>query len=118
MAANSALRRGFKMVETKTSFNKTEATTYMAVIKESKRDLRERYGVRRIGIFGSYAKNKQRRKSDIDILVEFEKEIDLFDFLDVKDFLEKILKKKVDLVMKTALKPNIGKRILKEVRYV
>jgi hypothetical protein len=106
------------MAETKTSFNKTEATTYMAVIKKSKRDLRERYGVRRIGIFGSYAKNKQHRKSDIDILVEFEKEIDLFDFLDVKDFLEKILKKRVDLVMKTALKPNIGKRILKEVRYV
>lgn len=106
------------MVETKTSSNKIEAAAFIAVIKESKRDLREKYGVRRIGIFGSYARNMQHKKSDIDILVEFEKDIDLFDFLDVKDFLENILKIKVDLVMKTALKPNIGKRILKEVRYV
>ncbi len=106
------------MTETKTSINKTEAAAYIAVIKKSKGDLREKYGVRRIGIFGSYAKDKQHRKSDIDILVEFEKDIDLFDFLDVKGFLENILKKRVDLVMKTALKPNIGKRILKEVRYV
>ena len=106
------------MVETKTSSNKIEAAAFIAVIKESKRDLREKYGVRRIGIFGSYARNMQHKKSDIDILVEFEKDIDLFDFLDVKGFLEDILKIKVDLVMKTALKPNIGKRILKEVRYV
>ena len=106
------------MIETKTSINKTETAAYIAVIKKSKRDLREKYGVRRIGIFGSYAKDKQHRKSDIDILVEFKKDIDLFDFIDVKGYLENILKKRVDLVMKTALKPNIGKRILKEVRYV
>ena len=106
------------MVETKTSINKLETATFIGVIKERKRDLRKNYGVRRIGIFGSYARNMQHEKSDIDILVEFEKDIDLFDFLDVKGFLENILKKKVDLVMKTALKPNIGKRILKEVRYV
>lgn len=106
------------MVETKTSSNQIETAAFIGVIKESKRDLREKYGVRRIGIFGSYARNMQRKKSDIDILVEFEKDIDLFDFLDVKGFLENILKIKVDLVMKTALKPNIGKRILKEVRYV
>lgn len=106
------------MAGTKTSKKKTEAAAYIAVIKKSKRDLMEKYGVRRIGIFGSYLTNRQHRKSDIDILVEFKKDIDLFDFLDVKSFLENILKKRVDIVMKPALKPYIGKRILKEVRYV
>ncbi|MBU1180771.1 MAG: nucleotidyltransferase domain-containing protein, partial [Proteobacteria bacterium] len=61
---------------------------------------------------------KQSKRSDIDILVAFNRDIDLFDFLDLREFLESQLSLKVDLVMESALKPAIGKRILSEVEYV
>ena len=76
------------------------------------------YGVQRLGLFGSYVREKQRKKSDIDILVAFNRDIDLFEFLDLREFLESKLSIKVDLVMESALKPAIGKRILSEVEYV
>jgi hypothetical protein len=76
------------------------------------------YGVQRLGLFGSYVKGRQGKKSDIDILVTFSRDIDLFDFLDLREFLEGRLNAKVDLVMESALKPAIGKRNLSEVEYV
>jgi predicted nucleotidyltransferase len=88
------------------------------IIKSSKPDLEARYGVKRVGLFGSYVRNRQRKKSDIDLLVTFDREIDLFDFLDLREFLEIRLHHKVDLVMESALKPAIGRRILAEVEYV
>ena len=87
-------------------------------LEKHKEKLKEIYGVKEIGIFGSYISGKQRKQGDIDILVEFEKEIDFFVFLDLKDELENLLNLKVDLVMKSALKPGIGEQILKEVLYV
>ena len=77
-----------------------------------------RYGVSRLGLFGSYVKNQQRKKSDVDILVQFNRDIDLFDFIDLREYLENQLNTRVDLVMESALKPNLGKRILAEVEYV
>jgi len=56
--------------------------------------------------------------SDIDILVSFDRDIDLFEFIDLREFLEEKLQAKVDLVMSSALKPSVGRRILKEVQYV
>jgi len=88
------------------------------IIKISKPEIESRYGVRQLGLFGSYVRDQQRKKSDIDILVSFSRDIDLFDFLDLKEFLEARLHHKVDLVMASALKPAIGKRILSEVEYV
>lgn len=87
-------------------------------IRKSKPDLETQYGVQRVGLFGSYVKGQERKKSDIDILVAFSRDIDLFDFLDLREFLEDRLNSKVDLVMESALKPAIGKRILSEVEYV
>lgn len=88
------------------------------IIRRSKPEIEARYGVRRLGLFGSYVRGEQRKRSDIDILVSFSCDIDLFDFLDLKEFLEARLHHKVDLVMETALKPATGKRILVEVEYV
>lgn len=88
------------------------------IIKSSKSEMESRYGVRQVGLFGSYVKERQRKKSDIDILVSFSRDIDLFDFLDLREYLENKLSAKVDLVMASALKPAIGKRILAEVEYV
>ncbi len=88
------------------------------IIRNSKAEMESHYGVKRIGLFGSYVRNKQRKKSDIDILVSFNRDIDLFEFLDLREYLEIQLHAKVDLVMESALKPSIGKRILSEVEYV
>jgi predicted nucleotidyltransferase len=77
----------------------------------------EQYGVETLGVFGSYTRGEQTKKSDIDILVTFREDAHpgLFEFLDLEEFLAKKLGLKVDLVSKDALKPYIGKRILEEV---
>ncbi len=88
------------------------------ILKDNKIQLNKMFEVKEIGVFGSYIKNEQTKKSDLDILVEFESSIDFFDYIELEEHLTKILGIKVDLVMKKALKPNIGKNILKEVVYV
>ncbi len=87
-------------------------------IKKNKTLLREKFSVKRIGLFGSYIRGEQKRTSDLDILVEFQKPIGFFIFLDLEEYLSKILKVKIDLVSKKALKPHIGQHILKEIEFV
>jgi uncharacterized protein len=95
-----------------------EKKEIIKIIRNSKPEMESHYGVQRLGLFGSYVREKQRKKSDIDILVTFNRDIDLFDFLELREYLEGQLSIKVDLVMESALKPAIGKRILSEVEYV
>jgi hypothetical protein len=85
------------------------------ILKENKPILAERFKVKEIGIFGSLVRGEEKRKSDGDILVEFYKPIGFFKFLELEEYLEKIVGRKVDLVSKKALKPRIGKHILDEV---
>ena len=87
-------------------------------LRELKPLLRERYKVSEIGVFGSYVRGEQRKGSDLDILVDFYETPDLWGVVEMKDFLSRVLKVKVDLVMKSALKPSIRERILKEVVYL
>ena len=88
------------------------------ILNKNKIQFQKSFKVKEIGIFGSYIKNEQTKKSDLDILVEFESPIDFFDYLELEEYLTDLLGVKVDLVMKKALKPNIGRNILKEVIYV
>ena len=88
------------------------------VLRRCKGELRERFKVGVIGVFGSYVRGMQRKGSDVDVLVEFEEPIGLFDFMDLEEYLSDLLGVKVDLVSKKALKPNIGECILREVVYV
>jgi predicted nucleotidyltransferase len=99
----------------------------MPTIKETKRQLellkpvlKERFQVETIGIFGSYTRGEQKKKSDIDILVTFTEpnNIDLIDFIELKQFLTRKLKTKVDLVEKDSLKHRIKDKILQETIYV
>ena len=88
-----------------------------ARLERLKPTLKEKFEVETIGIFGSYTRGEQSKKSDVDILVEFSEdaEVGFFKFLDLEEFLARKLGVKVDLVTKNALKPYIGKRILQEV---
>jgi predicted nucleotidyltransferase len=88
------------------------------ILKSHKEELGSKYGVKEIGIFGSYVKEEQKEASDVDILVDFEKALGLLEFVGLKNYLSDILGVQVDLVMRKALKPNIGRRILGEVVYV
>ncbi|MEM1507006.1 MAG: nucleotidyltransferase family protein [Thermoproteota archaeon] len=88
------------------------------VLSEHKDELRERFKVKEIGIFGSFVRGEQRKRSDIDILIEFEEPPSLFEFMDLEDYLSKLLGLKVDLVTRDALKPRIGEHILREVVYL
>lgn len=88
------------------------------ILNKNKIQFLKMFKVKEIGIFGSYLKNEQTNKSDLDILVEFEGQVDFFDYLELEEYLTDLLGIKVDLVMKKALKPNIGRNILKEVIYV
>ena len=88
------------------------------IMNEHKPILEERFKVNSIGIFGSYVRKSQKEKSDIDVLVGFYETIDLFDFVELEDFLREILSVKVDVVMKETLKPRIKDRILKETVYI
>ena len=78
-------------------------------------ELRRRFRVREIGIFGSFVRGEERRGSDIDVLVDFEEPIGIFTFLELEEYLGEVLGIRVDLVSRKALKPHIGKRILTEV---
>ncbi len=84
------------------------------ILKRHKKELKEKFCVKNLAIFGSYVRGTQTEKSDIDILVEFEKPITLIQFIKLENYLSQLLGLKVDLVMKSSLKPYIRKQVLKE----
>jgi uncharacterized protein len=95
-----------------------EKSQIKKTLREQKDTLLTEYGVREIGLFGSLAKGMNSPSSDIDILIDFYKSVDLFTFIDLKNHLSELLDANVDLVMKNGLKPRIGERILSEVEYI
>ena len=90
------------------------------IIIQCKPRLQERYQVIQLGISGSYVRGEQTETSDLDVLVEFAPEArsGLLKFCKLENDLSDLLGLKVDLIMKTGLKPNIGERILQEVIYL
>ena len=83
-------------------------------------ELKEKYKIKEIGIFGSYIKGNQKLESDLDILVEFKKnsKLSLIDLIGIEIELSDLLGVKVDLVEKKSLKPYIGRKILQKVVYL
>lgn len=87
------------------------------ILKEHKDELKLKYGIREIGIFGSYVRGEEKYSSDIDILVDFDPDVrlSLLDFIELEIYLSDLLGIKVDLVDKQALKPKIGRQVLNEL---
>jgi predicted nucleotidyltransferase len=86
-------------------------------LRELKPILLKDYSVKKIGIFGSFSDNSFSKDSDIDILIELERPIG-WRFFTLEIFLEKIFRRKIDLVTKSALKQQIKDQILEQVKYV
>lgn len=85
-----------------------------AILALHKDEIRDKYKVKAIGIFGSYARGEQRKRSDVDILVDFYAPVG-WEFVDLADYLEGILNTKVDLVTPRALRKHFKDRVLKEM---
>ena len=84
---------------------------------EKNRDTLRQYGVRKLGLFGSFARGETQETSDLDFVVVFEKKT--FDaYMDTKEFLEDLFDRQVDLVISDAIKPRLRKAIQKEAVYV
>lgn len=91
----------------------------LSTIESNKVEI-SKYGIKSIGLFGSYALDKQTENSDIDILIDFEPDKEDFDnYMAVCDIIERLFKgHRVEVVTKNGLSPYIGPRILNEVKYV
>ena len=83
-----------------------------------KEELKEKYKIKEIGIFGSYVRGEQKGKSDLDILAEFEEPVSLLDLVRTENYLSELLDTKVDLVPKKDVRPELKERILKEAVYL
>ena len=92
---------------------------YLQLLSQNKKKLCDEYGVKSIALFGSYVRNEQHKRSDLDILVDLEEKYETFDnYFNLKAHLSKILRKrKIDLVIKSSLEPRRGKYILEEAVY-
>ena len=88
------------------------------ILKEREGEMRIKFHVSRIGVFGSFARGEGRKESDVDVLVEFEEGFKTFDnFMDLKYYLEDIFSRNVDLITVNALKPQLKDDILQDVIY-
>lgn len=90
----------------------------ISTLKEHEKLIRQKFGVKRIGIFGSFARGEEKEDSDLDVLVVFEEGQKTFDnYMDLKFYLEDLFGREVDLVTERALKPQLKDIIMKEVVY-
>ena len=91
----------------------------LAVLKPCREGLTERFGVVDLAVFGSYAKELQKKRSDVDILVELDKSHKTFDnYMELKFFLSRVVGGKVDLVLKDSVREELKARIFREAVHV
>lgn len=90
------------------------------ILAEHKGEVSRKYKVSELGIFGSFVRGEQKRRSDIDILVDFDDENipSLLKLIEMERYLQGLLRKKVDVVIKSGIRPELKEVILKEVIYV
>jgi predicted nucleotidyltransferase len=88
------------------------------LVRAHARTLRVKYGIRVVGVFGSYTRGTQKSKSDIDLLAEIDRPISLLELVGAEIYLSEILQKKVDLVAKDDLREELKGQILSETIYL
>ena len=93
-------------------------TELIKILRQELPELRRKYHVENLEVFGSYVRGEEREGSDLDLLVEFSEIPGLFKFIELENYLTDILGVKVDLVMKDSLRPEIGRRILSEAQKI
>ena len=92
-------------------------TEILGFLREHREELESRFGLKTIGLFGSYARGEEREDSDIDLAVEIESANTFRSFFGLKHYLEDHLRHSIDLGVESALKPSIKEQITKEIIY-
>jgi uncharacterized protein len=92
----------------------SEKDVIIARLREALPDLRRRWPIRSLALFGSVVRDEAGSESDLDVLVEFDQPMDLFAFLALEEALAGLAGRRVDLVSRAALKRHIGRRVLAE----
>jgi len=95
--------------------NKLTDKTILDILEKNK-EILKKYGVKRIGLFGSFARGEHKKASDIDFLVEFE-DPDFDDFMDLAFYLENLFERKVELITNGSISPYIQPYIEKEIKW-
>ena len=98
------------------TLNKKAVDEILHTLRHHLPQLQEQYGVRSLWMFGSYVRGEERKRSDLDMLVELDnRTLSLLGFIGLENRLSDMLKVKVDLVEKDILKPDVGRNVLKEI---
>ena len=106
---NMAAQRKIKV----TSLNEIKG-----VIEQNRPELKRQYHVEKIGVFGSYARGTQKKRSDIDFLVTFDKAISLFDHVDLTIYLKELMGCEVDVIPHNNLRPELREYVLKDLIFL
>ena len=88
------------------------------ILNKHRDELREKYKITEIGIFGSYTRGEQKKESDVDILVEFSEPVSLLDLIGAENYISDLVERKVDLVPREDVRPELKQVILDEVVYI
>ncbi len=95
----------------------TSLSQIQNMLRSHKGELFDRFGVKTLAVFGSYSRNEQKPNSDVDILVEFISPVGI-EFIDLANYLERLLDLPVDLVSRNGIKPKYYRRIESDLQYV
>ena len=88
------------------------------ILNKHRDELREKYKITEIGIFGSYIRGDQKKESDLDVLVEFSEPVSLLDLIGAENYISDLIGRKVDLVPREDIRPELKQVILDEVVYI
>ncbi len=88
------------------------------IIDQHRPELKRQFHVDKIGVFGSYARGDQKKRSDVDLLVTFDKDISLFDHVDLNLYLKELMGRKVDVIPHDNLRPELREYVLKDLVYL
>jgi predicted nucleotidyltransferase len=97
---------------------KMEQSMILDFLRTHKEEMHRRFGLVKIGLFGSYARNEQTEESDIDLAVEIESSNKFRSFFELKEYLESHLQEPIDLGIESTIKPTAYRFIRKEIKYV
>ncbi len=93
-------------------------TEILSLLERRREEIKQRFAVKHIALFGSAARNELRDDSDIDVLVEFEGPSTFGGYFDLKDYLEELLDRPIDLVTKKGLKPRARRHVERDLIHV
>ena len=93
----------------------TTREVILKALRSASPGLKQRYPVASLGLFGSFAREDAGEASDVDVLVEFTRPVSLSTFLALENELRALIGREVDLVSRRALKPYIGRNVLRDL---